>query len=162
MEGNDHRVSLLPDEFSQMVKSIREVEQALGSNDTRKVTQGEMMNREFLAKSIIASRDIKSGEKINKSDLDVKSPGKGLAPYRKKELIGKIVKRDIREGEFFFENDIYEISHKPKRYKFRRPFGIPVRYHDFEKIIQKSTFDMVEFPLSYKDMGLDISTFLSK
>ena len=86
MEGNDHRVSLLPDEFSQMVKSIREVEQALGSNDTRKVTQGEMMNREFLAKSIIASRDIKSGEKINKSDLDVKSPGKGLAPYRKKGI----------------------------------------------------------------------------
>ena len=65
----------------------------------------------------------------------------------KKELIGKIVKRDIREGEFFFENDIYEISHKPKRYKFRRPFGIPVRYHDFEKIIQKSNFDMVEFHL---------------
>ena len=101
MEGNDHRVSLLPDEFSQMVKSIREVEQALGSNDTRKVTQGEMMNREFLAKSIIASRDIKSGEKINKSDLDVKESRKEPCSYRKKELIGKIVKRDIRERILF-------------------------------------------------------------
>ncbi|MFL2601076.1 MAG: N-acetylneuraminate synthase family protein [Flavobacteriaceae bacterium] len=159
MEGNDHRVSLLPDEFSQMVKSIREVEQALGSNDTRVVTQGEMMNREFLAKSIIASRDIKSGEKIKQSDLDIKSPGKGLVPYRKKELIGKISKRDIKKGEFFFENDIYEISYKSKKYKFRRPFGIPVRYHDFKENIQKSNFDMVEFHLSYRDMELDISSF---
>ena len=49
--------------------------------------------------------------------------------------------------------------HKAKTHKFRRPFGIPVRYHDFEKIIQKSNFDMIEFHLSYKDMGLDISTF---
>ena len=159
MEGNDHRVSLLPYEFSNMVKSIRKVEEALGSNDIRKVTQGEMMNREFLAKSIIASRNIKRGEIINESDLDIKSPGKGLVPYRKKELLGKVMKRDIKEGGFFFEKDIYDSPHKSKGYKFRRPFGIPVRYHDFKENIRKSNFDMVEFHLSYKDMELDIESF---
>ncbi len=159
MEGNDHRISLLPDEFSHMVKSIREVEDALGSNDIRKVSQGEMMNREFLAKSIIASRNIKIGEIIIESDLDIKSPGKGLAPYRKKELLGKVIKRDIKEGGFFFEKDIYDSPHKSKGYKFRRPFGIPVRYHDFKENIEKSNFDMVEFHLSYKDMELDIESY---
>ncbi|MEP0583531.1 MAG: N-acetylneuraminate synthase family protein, partial [Roseibium sp.] len=62
MEGNDHRVSLLPDEFSEMVKAIRNVEQAmLGNADQRELTQGEMMNREVLAKSVYATVDVPEG-----------------------------------------------------------------------------------------------------
>jgi sialic acid synthase SpsE/sugar phosphate isomerase/epimerase len=160
MEGNDHRVSLLPDEFEAMVKSIRAVEQSLGSSDLRQITQGEMMNREFLAKSVIASRDIKTGDIISESHLDIKSPGKGLAPYRKNELLGKIAKRDIPAGDFFFENDIDEIVVTSKEYAFKRPFGIPVRYHDFKQIICKSNFDLLEFHFSYKDMEVDAVSFL--
>jgi N-acetylneuraminate synthase len=160
MEGNDHRVSLLPDEFKEMVSSIRAVEQSLGSGDSRQITQGEMMNREFLAKSVIASRSINIGEIISESDLDIKSPGKGLAPYRKKELIGKTAKRNINSGDFFFEDDIEENKIEPRNYKFKMPFGIPVRYHDLNKIINKSNFDLLEFHLSYKDMELDPIQFL--
>jgi N-acetylneuraminate synthase len=160
MEGNDHRVSLLPDEFGAMVKSIRAVEQALGSSDLRQITQGEMMNREFLAKSVIASRNLKAGDVISESDLSIKSPGKGLAPYRKKELIGKIAKRNIIEGDFFFENDVDEVLVTPRNYYFKRPFGVPTRYHDLKQIISKSNFDMLEFHLSYKDMEFDAVSFL--
>jgi N-acetylneuraminate synthase len=38
MEGNDHKVSLLPAEMTEMVKSIRQVEAALGSAAERKIT----------------------------------------------------------------------------------------------------------------------------
>ncbi|NDJ36449.1 MAG: CBS domain-containing protein, partial [Chloroflexi bacterium] len=39
MEGNDHKVSLLPDEFAAMVEGIRQVEEALGTADARRITQ---------------------------------------------------------------------------------------------------------------------------
>lgn len=162
MEGNDHRVSLLVDEFKEMVTSIRAVEQALGTGDSRQITQGEMMNREFLAKSVIASRSIQEGQLISESDLEIKSPGKGLPPYRKKELIGKIAKRNFNIGDFFFEDDIEENKIESRNYKFKMPFGIPVRYHDLKTIINKSNFDLLEFHLSYKDMELDPLQFLDE
>ena len=45
MEGNDHRVSLLPSEFTKMVDGIREVEIGLGDAGPRHLSQGELMNR---------------------------------------------------------------------------------------------------------------------
>jgi len=54
LEGNDHKVSLLPDEFAAMVKTIREVEASLGSVRPRQISQGERINREMLAKSVVA------------------------------------------------------------------------------------------------------------
>lgn len=50
LEGNDHKVSLLPEEFAEMVRRIREVEDALGTAAPRGVSTGEMMNRVNLAK----------------------------------------------------------------------------------------------------------------
>ena len=41
LEGNDHKVSLLPAEFGQMVSKIRELEEALGSGVPRAVSTGE-------------------------------------------------------------------------------------------------------------------------
>lgn len=53
MEGSDHKISLLPEEFRLMVQGIREVEQALGGSKERSLTQGELINRISLAKSLI-------------------------------------------------------------------------------------------------------------
>ena len=62
-------------EFAAMVQGIREVEQSLGSGDARRITQGEMMNREILAKSLVAGRAIREGEVITAEMVDVRSPG---------------------------------------------------------------------------------------
>jgi N-acetylneuraminate synthase len=159
MEGNDHRVSLLPDEFKAMVQGIREVEMALGTGEVRKITQGEMMNREILGKSLVARRMIREGEVISEDMLEVRSPGKGLSPNRKTELVGKRAVRTIEEGDFFFPSDIDRPAAIAKNFKFRRPFGVPVRYHDLGKISKMSNFDLVEFHLSYKDMDEDVKKF---
>ncbi len=63
MKGPDHPASLEPEEFIRMVKEIRIVEESLGS-PRRWVTRGEYMNREVLGKSLVAARDIRTGEKI--------------------------------------------------------------------------------------------------
>ncbi len=160
MEGNDHRVSLLPDEFSQMTQGIREIEQALGHAESRKVTQGEMMNREVLAKSLISKRAIKAGELITENDIETRSPGKGLAPYRKKQLVGKTAQRNIEAGDFFYPSDLTDNAVTARPYRFNRLFGIPVRYHDMAVMLSKSNFDLVEFHFSYKDLELNPEQFL--
>lgn len=159
MEGNDHKVSLLPHEFKEMVRQIREVEEAMGEPGERKITQGEMMNREVLAKSLVVNRRVKQGEVITRDMIDIKSPGQGLQPMYIEELIGKKTKRDMEPFEFFFESDLKEEGTKARPYKFRRPAGIPVRYHDYGKLVPLSNLDFVEFHLSYQDMNLNPGDF---
>jgi N-acetylneuraminate synthase len=161
-EGNDHRVSLLPDEFRAMVQAVREVEQALGSGEARRITQGEMMNREVLAKSLMAARDVKAGEIIEADMVSVRSPGQGLSPYRKVELIGRKAVRDIKAGDFFYPSDLEAGAMKARAYHFRRPFGLPVRYHDARRLTAMTRFDLLEFHLSYKDLEENIERHLGE
>ena len=60
MEGPDHKASLEPYELKQMVTSIRNIEDALGSSEKR-LTESEAVNRDIARKSIVAKCDIKAG-----------------------------------------------------------------------------------------------------
>ena len=160
MEGNDHRVSLLPAEVREMVQSIREIEAAMGTDKPRSITQGEMMNREVLAKSIVAARPIAEGQVIGDDDLELRSPGQGLQPYHRASLIGRKAGRAFAPGDFFFPSDLADGGAKARDYTFKRPFGVPVRYHDLRKMVAATNLDLVEFHLSYKDMEIDVAKSL--
>lgn len=162
MEGNDHRVSLLPHEFRDMVAQIREVEASLGSSAPRSVTQGEMMNREVLGKSVVAARPIAEGVVLCEDDLTIRSPGQGLPPYRSRDLIGRTAKQAMQPGDFFYPSDLEESHARPRDYRFRRRFGVPVRYHDFAAMAARSNLDLVEFHFSYKDLEVDIASALGE
>ncbi|MGK7894836.1 MAG: N-acetylneuraminate synthase family protein [Xenococcus sp. (in: cyanobacteria)] len=162
MEGNDHKVSLLPQEFQAMVEGIRQVEVAIGSYGDRRLSQGELMNRETLAKSLVINCELQPGEIITESMIEVKSPGKGLQPNRKKQLIGKKSKRPLKKGDFFFPSDLEQESVLARPYKFKRPWGLPVRYHDFKTILSKTNPDLLEFHLSYKDLEQDIKQYFDR
>lgn len=153
-EGNDHKVSLLPEEFAQMAEGIRVIERGFGKGDTRRISQGEMINRETLAKSIVAAKPIRRGTVVADHMLAVRSPGKGLPPYYKGELIGKIARRDFEVNDFFYFSDIRRTRVSPRPYRFESRFGIPVRYHDLDDIIRNTNLRFVEFHLSYKDLEL--------
>ena len=156
MEGNDHKVSLLPDEFKEMVTQIRLVEEAMGSCEERTISQGESMNREILAKSLVINQTLKAGEIIARDMISIKSPGQGLQPYHLDSLVGKKAQRNFSTGDYFFESDIHEKRIVPRHYSFRRPFGIPVRYHDYKGLISGTNVDLVEFHLSYRDLEEDV------
>jgi sialic acid synthase SpsE/sugar phosphate isomerase/epimerase len=162
MEGNDHRVSLLPAEFKEMVRRIREVEDSMGSRSERSPSQGELMNRESLAKSLVVNRDVAKGEVITEDVIEVLSPGKGLQPNRLKELVGKKAVRDLKAGDFFYGSDLKDYAVENRRYRFRRPWGVPVRFHDYRTLMAKSNPDFLEFHLSYKDMELDLKEFFDE
>ena len=160
MEGPDHAASLEFNEFKDLVNGIREIEQALGSGTKRIISQGEMINRENLGKSLVASKNLKKGDIIKTGDIKVLSPGQGLSPQNYEKLLGKEVKRDMESEDFFFNSDIEDNRFTPRNYKFKHPWGVPVRYHDFKKYNDIITPDLYEFHLSYSDMDLNPEDFL--
>lgn len=161
MEGPDHAASLERGEFKALVAGIREIEEALGDGLERTISQGEMINRENLAKSLVASTDLVKGTIIEAQHLKVLSPGQGLSAQNYELLIGRTVQRDMREEDYFYPSDLQDRRVEPKSYKFNRPWGVPVRYHDFTEYNSKIKPDAFEFHLSYSDLDLDISQFLS-
>jgi len=162
LEGNDHRVSLLPEEFRAMVSGVRQIEAAIGQSVERRITQGELMNRESLAKSIVAKCEIREGETIRREMLDVKSPGKGLQPNRLANLVGKPALRNFAAGDFFFPSDLGVSGVKPRPFHFSRPWGVPVRYHDYRSILALSNPDLLEYHLSFKDMSEPVERYFDK
>lgn len=162
MEGNDHRVSLLPNEFKQLVTGIRNTEAALGTDSARSVSQGELMNRETLGKSLYFVNAVSAGQVFQDKDFSVTSPGSGLPPIELKNVIGKTASKDFSAGDFIYPEDIGTVKFEQKKWSFKLPYGIPVRYHDFEDMYQDGNFDVVEFHLSYQDLKLDISQYLSR
>jgi len=160
MEGPDHAASLEHDEFKTLIKGIREVEMAIGSGKKRKLSQGEMINRENLGKSLVSSKNLVSGTIIKPEHVKVLSPGQGISPLKYDQLIGKELKREMNFEDFFYESDIEDNLITSKEYKFNRPWGIPVRFHDFQQYSDMAKPDFFEFHLSYSDMELNPKNYL--
>lgn len=160
MEGPDHAASLVPGEFARMVEGIREIEQALGAGKERRLSQGEMINRENLGKSLVAAMPLVRGTMLCPEHIKVRSPGQGLSPQRYEALLGRTLGHDMAEEDFFFPSDLQDKRIEPRDYRFTRPWGVPVRYHDFREYAARINPDLWEFHLSYSDMDLDPADYL--
>lgn len=160
MEGPDHAASLEPKDFKALVEGIRQIELALGDDGDRVVSQGEMMNRENLAKSLVAARAMTKGTHLRREDITIRSPGRGLSPQFMDQLIGKELKRDVEAEEFFYQGDLEEKLVAARKYAFKRPWGVPIRYYDFNEFYSLVKPDLFEFHLSYTDMEKNPDDFL--
>jgi N,N'-diacetyllegionaminate synthase len=98
LPGPDHKASLEPDELVALVKSIRNIEIALG--DGSKVpSNGENKNKLIARKSIVARQDIHSGDSFTLDNLTTKRPGTGVSPMKWHEILGKTATRDYLQDE---------------------------------------------------------------
>lgn len=98
LPGPDHRASLDCEELRQMVKAIRNIEQALGSAE-KTVSDSERPNIEIARKSIVAARDIRKGEILTDENLAAKRPGSGISPMMWDEVVGTEAVRDFQADE---------------------------------------------------------------
>lgn len=161
MEGPDHLASLEPQEFRLLVDGIRQLEKALPwTGPGRHASQGELLNRENLGKSVIAARTIGIGEIFTQDMLRVASPGQGLAPYRLADLLGRKAGRALAQGDFLFDSDLSEQAEVQREYALPILWGVPVRYHDFLQYQQWIKPDLFEFHLSYRDLSVAPQAYL--
>ena len=98
MPGPDHKASLEPDELAAMVRSIRNIELALGDG-LKHFSKSESENIKIVRKSIVAKRDIKKGEIFSEQNICVKRPGDGISPIRWDEVIGQISQKDYKQDD---------------------------------------------------------------
>ena len=98
LPGPDHKASLEPKEFKEMIRAIRDVEKALGSS-IKKPTKSEEKIKKVARKSIVAKVDIPKRAKITKDMLVIKRPGTGIEPKFLDKVIGKRTKKEIKKDE---------------------------------------------------------------
>jgi N-acetylneuraminate synthase len=108
LPGPDHSFAITPDELKQMVKAIRQIEQALGSGKKEIQTQ-ERELREYAQRSIQAIKEIKKGDVLSEGrNIDILRPGKqkhGLHPKHLIKIEGKKATRNISLGDGIEEGD---------------------------------------------------------
>lgn len=96
--GPDHKASLEPEDFTTMVKAIRNIERALGDG-IKRPSQSELTNLVAVRKSIVAQENIKVGEVFSEKNLTTKRPGSGISPMCWEQILGRRAMRDFAKDE---------------------------------------------------------------
>ena len=98
MEGPDHKASLEPDQLKEMVRTIRNIELALGSS-IKKPSKSELANIQIARKSIVAKTKIKKGDILIENNITVKRPSGGISPMKWDEVIGTKATKNYKKDE---------------------------------------------------------------
>jgi len=101
-EGPDHKFSMTPETWKEMVERARELELALGSN-RKFITDNEKETVIIQRRCLRAARDIDKGEIISRDMVEILRPAPlgSLLPYELDKLIGKRAIVDIPRGKEF-------------------------------------------------------------
>ena len=97
-KGPDHKASISVQELSNLVSSVKNVYNSLGSG-IKKVTKSEIRNIKIVRKSIVAKKNIYSGELFNENNLTTKRPSTGLSPLLWNKVLGKKAKKNFKKNE---------------------------------------------------------------
>ena len=99
--GPDSAFSMEPNEFREMVDSIRNVERALG-NVKYDLTDYQRGKR----RSLYARTDIHCGDVFTDQNVGSYRPGVGLSPQYWDQIMGKTCKREIVKGDVLRQEDL--------------------------------------------------------
>lgn len=102
--GPDQSVSIEFDELAELVRGIRAIEAASGSE--RKVHNKEREIRTWAFRSVVSTRAIRSGETITQEMVWTKRPGTGIPSKEMPKVIGKRATRDIAANKLISWGDL--------------------------------------------------------
>ena len=106
--GPDSAFSMEPKEFAFMVKSIREVEKAIGKV-SYELSESVKKNKIF-SRSLFIVNDVKSGDLLTEKNVRSIRPGNGLHPKYYNQILGKKFRNNFKIGtplkwEMFEKNE---------------------------------------------------------
>lgn len=97
--GADASFSMDEKEFTEMVKSVRETERAIGLVDYS-LTEKQIKGKEF-SKSLYVVEDVKAGDIISEQNIRSIRPGFGLHPKYLTSVLGKKARINLEKGTPF-------------------------------------------------------------
>ncbi|MFZ5806829.1 MAG: N-acetylneuraminate synthase family protein [Verrucomicrobiota bacterium] len=101
----EHIFSLEPDEAVAFVKTIREIEIAMGAT-RRMMSPEERKKRNMTRRSCYYKSDMKKGDALDESSLEFSRPGIGISPTQIDNLIGKKLVANKKSGEMVQWSDL--------------------------------------------------------
>jgi N-acetylneuraminate synthase len=106
-DGPDHKFSLTPKVWREMVDATTHLDLALG-NGIKRIEENEESTVILQRRSLCANRDIQPGEKLTSSDLIPlrPCPPNSFTPYQLFKLIGKTVIKPLHLGQTITDSDI--------------------------------------------------------
>lgn len=100
MFGPDVPASLTTKELRQLVDGTRQIERMTGSPVDKESAAEDLADlRTIFTKSIVASKALSAGTAIAAADLKLKKPGTGMSAAEIPNLIGRILKHDVKADE---------------------------------------------------------------
>lgn len=99
--GPDHKFSMTPVEWKDMVDRTRELELSLG-NGIKRVEENERETVILQRRSVRVTRDISEGHILKSDDLIClrPSPNDAFQPNQLNTVIGKKLRKDIKKGDY--------------------------------------------------------------
>lgn len=97
--GPDASFSLNVEEFTMMVRSVREAEKAIGVVDYH-LTEKQRKGREF-SRSLYITKDVRAGEVFTDENIRSIRPGYGAHPKHLKSILGTTATKDYKRGTPF-------------------------------------------------------------
>ena len=107
MIGPDHKASSTPEEFSELVLSIRTAELCLGKLN-KVVVDEELQMRSVSRKSLFSKKDILAGQIISNDDICLKRPGTGLYAKYRNVIVGSKAARNLPQRRMLAFGDFCE------------------------------------------------------
>ena len=101
----DHKLSAQPQEFSELIKRVKEAAKMLGDGEKR-VLDSEKKMLKKVRRSATANKDLKEGATVTLDDIIWVRPGEGVSPGEEWKILNKKLIRPVREGAVILPEDV--------------------------------------------------------
>lgn len=105
LTGNDHYHAGDPEDFKIAIANFQLISEIAGS-DEKTVFDCEAIPRREARRSLVLTRDMQKGEKIEASDVAFKRPGTGISPQYIEIVLGRTVTKDLLEDDILTWEDL--------------------------------------------------------
>ena len=99
LEGNDHYHAGDPEDFRKAVDAFQRICDISGSEERRSVLPCESESRLQARRSIVLTKDVEVGHKIERDDLTFKRPGTGISRKDIEKVVGREMKQAAKEDD---------------------------------------------------------------
>ncbi len=98
-KGEDFEAALNPADFRIFVNNLRAAETALGQREWKPLSEAALRYREITRKRLVATRDMKKGKVLERSDVMFKRSDYGANGEQLGMVLGRVLKQDLNKDD---------------------------------------------------------------